>query len=114
MRTDRHGRGSREIYSTTSFQEDLADAEQRVRGEWGPALAEVVITIADIPPLQLPIALGAVTGSSITIYRRPIQLRAQAPEEMRQLIFNTLVEQVAEILGIDPMDVHDDYGSEEW
>lgn len=114
MRNDRHGRGSREIYSGASFEADLMDAVEQVRAEWESSLRGVNFLIEEIPSVeQAEIPLGTVKGQRVIIYRRPIELRSQSPAETRQLIFDTVVEQVAELLGIDPCDVHDDYGSEE-
>lgn len=114
MRRDRHGRGSREIYARQGFEADFLDAVEQVRSAWPTPLRQVVFTIEEIPSeseLNHDIKLGKSTVNRVTIYRRPIELRALSHQETRQLIFDTVVEQVAEILGIEPSDVHDDYGA---
>lgn len=117
MRRDRHGRGAREIYSEGNFQADVLDAVERISAEWEGSLTGVEFSVADIPDdTQISlgvISLGSVKGNHITIYRRPIELRSQSSNETRQLVFDTVVEQVAELLGLDPLEVHEDYGQEE-
>lgn len=123
MRRDRHGRGSREIYSAANFDADLKDGVDRLKAVWGAALRGVEFACDEIPDGRNfsatdfgtgeEIQLGTLQGRRITIYRLPISLRATTPQETAQLIFDTLVEQVAELLGLDPLDVHDDYGREE-
>lgn len=114
MRSDRHGRGGREIYSTAAFEADLMDAAERVKAVWGAALRGVEFACDEIPDItgdEIP--LGSLSGKRITIYRLPIQLRSTSPAETSQLIFDTVVEEVAELLGMDPEDVHEDYAADE-
>lgn len=126
MRIDRHGRGVREIYSTATFDADLHDAVDKVKAVWGAALRGVEFASDEIPDLENirelgvgwdgaaeQVPLGALDGRRITVYRLPILLRATTPAESARMIFDTVVEQVAELLGMDPSDVHDEYGYEE-
>lgn len=114
MRRDRHGRGSREIYAGPTFEADFYDAVERIKAQWHSSLRDVHFTIEEIPSVEMTtIPLGSAEVNRVTIYRRPIELRAQSAEETRQLIFDTVVEQIAELLGLDPSDVHDEYGFQE-
>lgn len=113
MRSDRHGRGSREIYSTAAFEADLLDGVERLKQVWGAALRGIEFACDEIPEvLGDDVPLGSLNGKRITIYRLPISLRATTPQELSQLIFDTLVEQVADLLGMEPSEVHDEYGIE--
>jgi hypothetical protein len=46
----------------------------------------------------------------IVVYRRPLLARADDEEELADLVFDVVVEQVAELLGLDPEDVDPGYG----
>lgn len=113
MRSDRHGRGSREIYSTSAFEADLLDGVERLKEVWGATLRGVEFACDEVPEtLGEEVPLGSLSGRRITLYRLPISLRATTSRELSQLIFDTLVEQVADLLGMEPSEVHDEYGIE--
>ena len=107
-RRDRHGRGNSEIYSLEAFGDDVAEAAELIQERWGASLIGYQFDVADIPHGDY--VLAATEGHRTTLFRQGILLRAQGVQERRHLIFDTVVEEVAEILGMDPTDVHEDYG----
>lgn len=55
----------------------------------------------------------ASTPGRVVLLRRPIEHRAETREELAALVLTVLVEQVAEILGLAPEDVHPDYDTDD-
>jgi predicted Zn-dependent protease with MMP-like domain len=47
------------------------------------------------------------------IYRRPLLARADDEDELGELVFDVLVEEFAQLLGLDPEDVDPGYDSED-
>ena len=88
-------------------------------------LGELDVVVHDVPPARLgtsegwvadgapgggvPLAqaLAAEPGAAarIVIYRRPIELRAEDPLDLRELLHEVVIDAVAELLGIDPDEV---------
>ena len=50
------------------------------------------------------------TGPRIVLFRRPLLARAEDEDELSELIFDVVVEEVAEILGVDPEVIDPGYG----
>ena len=44
------------------------------------------------------------------LFRRPLLARAEDEDELSELIFDVVVEELAEILGVDPEDLDPGYG----
>lgn len=44
-------------------------------------------------------------AARIVLYRRPLEARARHRDELANLVFDLLVEQVASLLGVDPDDI---------
>jgi predicted Zn-dependent protease with MMP-like domain len=74
-------------------------------GEEGVPLARVVRGSADTSDPGNP-----ATGPRIVLFRRPLLARAEDEEELSELIFDVVVEEFAEILGVDPEIVDPGYG----
>ncbi|MCP6385231.1 metallopeptidase family protein, partial [Klebsiella pneumoniae] len=49
----------------------------------------------------------------LVLFRRPIEHRASRPSDLEALVLTVVVEQVAELLGIDPADVDPRYSPDE-
>jgi predicted Zn-dependent protease with MMP-like domain len=49
-------------------------------------------------------------GPRIVLFRRPLLARAEDEDELSELIFDVVVEEVAEILGVDPEVIDPGYG----
>ena len=85
------------------------------------ALAPVQLGVEEVPmlpdawsPEAVPLATFAQAQGNqparVILLRKPIEHRARNRDDLEALIFTVLVEQVAEVLGIDPEEVHPEYG----
>lgn len=122
VRRDRRGRGVRgplappDVPLTRSradrFDELVVEAVERLDRKWRDQLAKVEFAVEDVPSLDdwdrdwVPLARAfASTGAlpaRIVVYRRPIETRSGSPTRLRLLIESVVVDQVAELLGVDP------------
>lgn len=101
------------------FDDLVLDAVDRLRPQWGKQLAAVEFAVEDVPPLSDlgdgpgrlnadPIPFGradAASGSvpaSVVVYRRPLEARARDRDTLGALVHDTVVEQVATLLGLSP------------
>lgn len=84
------------------------------------ALATIQLGVEEVPMLPVGWSPEAVPLASfaqaqpgqparVVLLRKPIEHRARDRDELEALIFTVLVEQVAEVLGMDPEDVHPEY-----
>jgi hypothetical protein len=98
---------------------DVTDIDER----WQSRLGLVEYAVEDTPLVPDDWDDGAVPLSSLirgtggaptrlVLFRRPIEHRASSPEELQALVLTVVVEQVAELLGIDAEDVDPRYRSE--
>ena len=63
----------------------------------------VPVPLARIDPGEAdPRAQGGAHSPRIVLYRRPLLARAEDEEELSELIFDVVVEEIAELLGLDP------------
>lgn len=129
-RRDRHGRGLRGPLAPPGsplartraelFDELVADAVERVLRRWAGPLAGVGFTVEDVPPLDdwphdwVPLSRSfPVVGAQparVVVYRRPVQARGRdaGEDELRALVQDVVVDEVAELLGVDPDEVDPD------
>jgi predicted Zn-dependent protease with MMP-like domain len=63
----------------------------------------------DTVPLASYVAPAHGQPGRVVLLRRPIEHRAETRAELEALLLTVLVEQVAEVLGLPPEDVHPDY-----
>ncbi|NJQ02708.1 metallopeptidase family protein [Streptomyces zingiberis] len=139
-RRDRHGRGMRgpiappqvplAVTRATAFTDLVHDSVERLERHW-PQLSEVEFAVLDVPVLdgggadrsadwedEGTVPLGRVSEAGeagparIVIYRRPVEIRAKTREERALLVHETVVEQVAELLGLAPESVDPRYGQD--
>jgi predicted Zn-dependent protease with MMP-like domain len=138
-RRDRHGRGLRgrlvppavPLYRTRSQQFDdiVLDAVARLEGRWEAELAGVEFAVQEVPEadeltddsVPLPLARTApgspestdparpATPTRIIVYRRPLLARADNDGELSELVFDVVVEEFADFLGIEPESVDPGY-----
>jgi hypothetical protein len=98
----------------------LDDIEQR----WEDQLPPVDLAVEEIPvlgrdwpghrvPLGSLVPATATARARIVLFRRPIEHRAEGPAELAAVILAVLVDQVAELLGVPPADVHPDYPADD-
>lgn len=94
-------------------------AVARLDKRWSQELTTVTFVVEDVPDLAdwdrgwIPLGRAdqaeAGLPARVVLYRRPIQARARGEIALRRLILDVLVEQVADLLGIDPADVDPGY-----
>ncbi len=130
-RRDRHGRGLRgrlvptdvPLYRSRAQQFDdlVLDAVARLEPRWESELSGIEFAVQEVPDEEIegedlvPVPLaridpgepdphvpGGARSPRIVLYRRPLLARAEDEEELSELIFDVVVEEVAELLGLDP------------
>jgi len=129
VRRDRHGRGMRgplapqdspaTVSRARRFDDYVLESVERLDRRWQEQLRRVEYAVEDVPSLDdwdrdwIPLAraftaVGALPPR-IVVYRRPIESRVAGPRQLRMLIHDVVVEQVAELLGIEPHEVDPAY-----
>jgi predicted Zn-dependent protease with MMP-like domain len=133
-RRDRHGRGLRgrlvppgvPLYRSRSQQFDdlVLEAVARLEPRWETELSDVEFAVQEVPDADLLPEGGGVPlarvlrgsadtdspGPRIVLFRRPLLARAEDEDELSELVFDVVVEEFAEILGVDPEIVDPGYG----
>lgn len=91
----------------------MLDSVERLERRW-PQLSSVEFAVEEVPPSGAevwsdePVPLGRVMRpvrdepARIVVYRRPLEVRAPVRAELGMLIHDIVVEQVADLLGMDP------------
>lgn len=99
-------------------RDTISDLEQR----WATELAGVEFAVEDVPPPGSgwdegvvadetaggPVPLGrllppaAGTPARVVVYRRPLEARAGDRSDLGELVHEVVVDQVAQLLGLDP------------
>jgi predicted Zn-dependent protease with MMP-like domain len=105
------------------FDDLVLDTVEQLELRWRDQLDRVQFAVEDVPPLDAlgrdaiePVPLGGWTpGTSsapaqIVVYRRPIEARATGIDELGELVHDVVVEEVAELLGLDPQTLDPGYG----
>jgi predicted Zn-dependent protease with MMP-like domain len=108
------------------FDELVLDAVEHLEGAWGARLRTVEFAVEDVPPElpaydadvledgEIPLARllperdagrGQRVPARIVIYRRPLEARAGDRADLADLVHDVVVEQVANLLGLDPDEV---------
>jgi hypothetical protein len=109
------------------FDDEVLTAVERVEQRWGKALEGVEFGVEDVPPSspapweegRIPLGryfpADPVAGLShrIVLYRRPIETRAEDAKDLRDLVRDVVVEQVAHLLSRKPEEVDPDYHGED-
>lgn len=135
-RRDRRGRGMRGPAVVPSrpgapetptgrerFDELVLDVVTDLERRWGDRLGLVEYAVEEVPSLPDDWAAGSVPLSSlvrgtagqatrVVLFRRPIEHRAETRQDLEAMLLTVLVEQVAELLGLSPDDVHPRYAGE--
>ncbi|MDQ1702311.1 MAG: hypothetical protein QOF57_1563 [Frankiaceae bacterium] len=129
VRRDRRGRGMRGILLPPSapawrsraerFDDAILDAVETLERRAGKRVARIEFAVEEVPPetvdpasrtyddeTGVPLASSWASTRSeparVVLYRRPIESRAPLPEDLEDFIRDLVVEQVADLLGIDP------------
>lgn len=115
------------------FDDLVLEAVARLEPRWETELSDVEFAVQEVPdadflaegdasggvPLARVVRSGGpetsetsrpATGSRIVLFRRPLLARAEDEEELSELVFDVIVEEFAEILGVDPETVDPGYG----
>ena len=106
-----------------TFDDLVLDAVEELEARWATQLERVQFAVEDVPPPTLlgrnpaePIPLGSCYPSAakapaqVVLYRRPIEARAAGVDELAELVHDVVVEEVAELLGLEPEIVDPSYG----
>jgi predicted Zn-dependent protease with MMP-like domain len=133
---DRRGRGLRGTLvppgapasrsRSERFDDLVLDAVERLEPSWEETLRTIEFAVEDVPPPPVdgpppavePVPLGrshpAAGGqpARVVVYRRPIEARVSGERSRAALVHDVVVEQLAELLGLEPETVDPDYGSE--
>jgi predicted Zn-dependent protease with MMP-like domain len=133
-RRDRHGRGlrGRLVPANTPlsrtkaelFDDLVLDTVETLERRFAKELAGVEFAVEEVPPDlnvydsdvledgEVPLArlLPGGTGRAgvpprIVLYRRPLEFRAADREDLADLVHDVIIEQVANLLGVDPEDL---------
>lgn len=109
-----------------TFDDLVLDAVEELETRWSTQLERVQFAVEDVPPPSLlgrnpaePVPLGtcypstAKTPAQVVLYRRPIEARAAGTDELADLVHDVVVEEVAELLGLEPEVVDPSYGWED-
>ncbi|MGH3648190.1 MAG: metallopeptidase family protein [Micromonosporaceae bacterium] len=134
-RRDRRGRGLRGRLvpavvplsrSRSELFDDLVlDAVEQLEGRWAKELAGIEFAVEEVPPElnvydsdvledgEVPLARllpGRPRDAEgplprIVVYRRPLEFRAANREDLADLVHDVIVEQLANLLGINPDDL---------
>lgn len=101
------------------FDDLVLDAVEALERRWAAELRGVEFAVEDVPPVDPAdgagaagnpgdVALGATLPAGrdrparIVLYRRPLELRAADRTELADLVHEVVVEQVADLLHLDP------------
>lgn len=134
-RRDRRGRGLRGrlvpaavplARSRSELFDDLVlDAVEQLEGRWAKELAGIEFAVEEVPPElnvydsdvledgDVPLARllpGRPRDTEgplprIVVYRRPLEFRAANRDDLADLVHDVIVEQLANLLGINPDDL---------
>jgi predicted Zn-dependent protease with MMP-like domain len=119
------------LYRTRSEQFDdiVLDAVARLEPRWEAELASVEFAVQEVPEADeladefsdIPLARvipgtpdrsdpdRPATATRIVVYRRPLLARAETDEDLRDLVYDVVVEELAQALGIDPDSIDPNY-----
>ena len=103
------------------FDDMVLDAVEGLERQYAAELAGVEFAVEDVPPDlniydsdvledgEVPLARllpggpgRPSTPARIVLYRRPLEFRAMDNDELADLVHDVIIEQVANLLGIDP------------
>jgi predicted Zn-dependent protease with MMP-like domain len=119
------------LYRTRSQQFDdmVLDAVARLESRWEAELSGVEFAVQEVPEadelvddsMSLPLARTVpgrpnpgdpaqpATPARIVLYRRPLMARTENDGELSDLVFDVVVEEFADFLGLDPDTVDPNY-----
>lgn len=117
------------------FDELVLEVVDDLEPRWSRVLAHVEFAVEDVPPVthrspddvvhlpnviedaSVPLSrlvpgrvdgLGREHPPRVVIYRRPLEVRGKSQEDLASLVREVVVEQVANLLGVDPAEIDPD------
>jgi predicted Zn-dependent protease with MMP-like domain len=106
------------------FDDLVLDTVESLERRYSRELAGVEFAVEEVPPDlnvydtdvledgEVPLARllpgrpgGAEVPARIVLYRRPLEFRAMDRDDLADLVHDVIVEQVANLLGLDPDDI---------
>ncbi|MDQ1680717.1 MAG: hypothetical protein QOI42_1576 [Frankiaceae bacterium] len=104
------------------FDDAILDAVESLERRVGKRVARIEFAVEEVPPeivdpasrtyddesgVPLASAWPAVRAqpARVVLYRRPIESRAPHPEDLEDFVRELVVEQVADLLGVDPDEI---------
>jgi predicted Zn-dependent protease with MMP-like domain len=106
-----------------AFDDLVVEAAIRLQQRWTDQLRAVEFLVEDVPPDRgdqagsggaIPLGSsrpGSAGGPArVIVYRRPVEARAVGERARATLVHDVVVEQIAELLGLEPDTVDPDYG----
>jgi predicted Zn-dependent protease with MMP-like domain len=103
-----------------AFDELVLDSVLRLQRRLPDQLRAVEFAVEEVPPRENGggVPLGGHAGADgrrparVVVYRRPVETRATSERGRALLVNDVVVEQVAELLGLEPDAVDPDYGTD--
>lgn len=112
------------------FDELVLDAVERLEQRWSKELAGVEFAVEEVPPVEPPTGLEPAWDPDpvplsrllpprrgrpprIVVYRRPLEARAGDSDDLSALVHDVVVEEVAQLLGVEPATVDPHYADGE-
>ncbi|WP_235531179.1 MULTISPECIES: metallopeptidase family protein [unclassified Nocardioides] len=102
------------------FDRIMLDVVTEIDGRWSARLGLVEYAVEDTPqlpddwdsgrvPLSSLVRGTGATPTRLVVFRRPLEHRAADRADLEAIVLTVVVEQVAELLGIDPSEVDPRY-----
>ena len=106
------------------FDELVLDTVRALDTRWQDRLGLLEYAVEDTPQLPddwsgetVPLASlvrgHGTTRTRLVVFRRPIEHRCETRDDLQAMVLTVLVEQVAELLGMDPEDVDPGYSRDD-
>lgn len=129
-RRDRRGRGLRgplapagvPLAATRAerFDDLVLDVVEHLERRAPDRIRDVEFAVEDVPTLEewdrewVPLARSypatAAGPARLVVYRRPVEGRADGLRELEELVHDVVVEELAELLGVEPEELDPDVG----
>ncbi|WP_153506413.1 metallopeptidase family protein [Cumulibacter manganitolerans] len=114
------------------FDDLVLDIVEQLDPQWQRIMEQVELAVEDVPPVthahiddvihqpnviedsSVPLSrlipghvdgLGREHLPRIVVYRRPLEVRGKSPSDLQALVGDVIVEQLANLLGIDPDEI---------
>ena len=117
-----HGVPARRTRAET-FDDVALRVMRAVVERWSDRIGDVDLAVEEVPvipagwsertvPLASYVERTTTSRPRLVLFRRPLEHRAETLLDLESLLLTVVVEQLAEVLGIPPEDVHPGYEAE--